>query len=98
MTLCTIVRGVTTDRLTVSVPSELGDSLRKIAASRGESVSSVVAKAIGEEVRRVALGEFLTRAASDVGPLPQALLDDADRLLDRVAAKVARSRKGRGAA
>jgi hypothetical protein len=88
---------MTTDRLTVSVPSELGESLRRIAASRRESVSSVVAKAIADEVRQVALAEFLTHAKKDVGPLPQALLDDADRVLDRAAAKVARPRKARRA-
>ena len=87
-----------TDRLTVTVPHELGQALRKIAAHRHESVSSVVAEAIAHEVRSEALGGFLDETKKVVGPLPDALLRDADQILDRAAAKGTNERRTGGSA
>jgi predicted DNA-binding protein/predicted nucleic acid-binding protein len=47
------------DRLSVTVPAELGAKLRALAESRGEAVSTIVTEAIEQQIRRAALRELL---------------------------------------
>lgn len=78
---------MTTDRLTVTVPSELAEAVRKIATRRHESVSAVVAEAIAHEVRNVALGDYLEHIVREAGPVSRPMLDEADEVFDRAAGK-----------
>lgn len=57
------------DRLSVTVPSELGSALRALAQARGATVSTVVADAIAHQVRMAALDVALEEADRRFGPL-----------------------------
>lgn len=57
------------DRLSVTVPSELGAALRALAEARGATVSTVVADAIAHEVRMAALDLALTEADKRFGSI-----------------------------
>ncbi len=50
------------DRLSVTVPSELGAALRSLAEQRGETVSMIVTEAISHRVRLAALDLALAEA------------------------------------
>jgi predicted transcriptional regulator len=58
------------DRLSVTVPSELGAALRALAEQRGETVSTIVAEAIAHRVRLAALDLALAEADRTFGPVP----------------------------
>jgi predicted transcriptional regulator len=60
------------DRLSVTVPSELGAALRALAAARGATVSTVVTDAIAHQVRLAALDLALADAAQRFGPIDEA--------------------------
>ncbi len=66
------------DRLSVTVPSELGEALRALAASRGETVSTVVTDAIAQQLRLVALDLALAEADVRFGKLPAKLIAAAE--------------------
>ena len=66
------------DRLSVTVPSELGAQLRALAAQRGETVSQLVTDAIAHEVRMAALDVALAEAERRFGPIPDEALRAAD--------------------
>ena len=66
------------DRLSVTVPSELGVALRGLAKARGQTVSTVVADAIAHEVRLAALDIALAEAARRHGPIPEELVARAE--------------------
>lgn len=57
------------DRLSVTVPSELGAALRALAEARGATVSTVVADAIAHQVRMAALDLALDEADRRFGPI-----------------------------
>lgn len=57
------------DRLSVTVPSELGAALRALAERRGETVSTVVADAIAHQVRLEALDVALADADRKFGAI-----------------------------
>jgi len=57
------------DRLSVTVPSELGAALRALAEARGATVSTVVAEAIAHQVRLAALDLALAEADRRFGPV-----------------------------
>lgn len=78
------------DRLSVTVPAELGAALRALADRRGETVSMVVAEAIAREVRGAALDRALAEADKRFGPVPDELVDEAEVDL----ARAAKARKG----
>lgn len=63
---------VNVDRLSVTIPADLGEELRRVAQARGEPVSAVVAEAIVRELRLTALNEALRQADSEFGPVPEA--------------------------
>lgn len=57
------------DRLSVTVPSELGAALRALAERRGETVSTIVTDAIAHQVRLAALDIALADADRRFGPI-----------------------------
>lgn len=66
------------DRLSVTVPSELGEALRALAEHRGANVSTVVTEAIAREVRLAALDGALEEADRRFGPLSEDLVARAE--------------------
>jgi len=66
------------DRLSVTVPSELGEALRALAEARGANVSAVVTEAIAREVRLAALDSALEEADRLFGPLSEDLVARAE--------------------
>jgi hypothetical protein len=83
------------DRLSVTVPSELGSELRALAKARGGNVSSVVAEAIAREVRLAALDRALGAADERFGPLDDDLLARAEFDLAKAAKLRKRARRQR---
>lgn len=71
------------DRLSVTVPSDLGVALRALADARGTTVSTVVAQAIGHELRLAALDRALADADSRFGTLAEDLILEAEAELSR---------------
>jgi predicted transcriptional regulator len=59
------------DRLSVTVPAELGAALRALAEERGETVSTIVAEAIAHQVRLAALDGALADFEKRFGPLDE---------------------------
>lgn len=76
------------DRLSVTVPSELGAAMRTIARSRGETVSTYVADAIAQRLRSAALGEALAAADRRFGALPVEEIDKVETELRRAMKKL----------
>ena len=83
------------DRLSVTVPSELGSALRALAKARGGNVSSIVTDAIAREVRLAALDRALAAADDHFGPLDEAVIARAEVELTRGAKRRKRARKPR---
>ncbi len=69
------------DRLSVTVPSELGAALRALAESRGETVSTVVTEAIAHQVRLAALDLVLAEADRRFGAISEAAIAKAEAAL-----------------
>ncbi len=63
--------GMAVDRLSVTVPSELGAALRALAEERKTTVSEVVAEAIQHQIRMAALDRVLADADRRFGPVPE---------------------------
>jgi len=82
------------DRLSVTVPSELGRELRKLAKTRGTTVSHVVTDAVAHQVRLAALDAALEEADRRFGPLPA---DAVGRAEAELVAAVKRPRARRAA-
>lgn len=82
------------DRLSVTVPAELGAALRDLAEKRGETVSTVVAAAIAREVRGAALDRALAEADRRFGAVPSDLVDEAERELAAAVGTGKRRRRG----
>jgi post-segregation antitoxin (ccd killing protein) len=80
------------DRLSVTVPSELGAALRALAKARGANVSTVVAEAIAHQVRMAALDLALEEADRRFGPLDEARLAEVEAKLIKTAKRGARRR------
>ncbi len=66
------------DRLSVTVPSELGEALRALAARRNTTVSDVVSEAIAHQIRLANLDLALAEADRRFGPVSPALLAEAE--------------------
>lgn len=63
--------GMNVDRLSITVPAELGAELRRVAELRGEPVSNLVADAIARQLRLIALDVALRQADEQFGPVPE---------------------------
>jgi hypothetical protein len=66
------------DRLSVTVPSDLGSALRALAKARRANVSTDVAEAIAREVRLAALDRALAAADDRFGALDADLVARAE--------------------
>lgn len=75
------------DRLSVTVPSELGAALRALARQRRQPVSTIVTEAIAQQIRLAALDVALAEADRRFAPIPEDLVAEAEREL--VAARLA---------
>jgi hypothetical protein len=82
------------DRLSVTVPAELGSVLRALARARRATVSTVVTEAIAREVRLAALDGALAEADRRFGPLPDDLVTRATAELADLARPRRRRRAG----
>lgn len=69
------------DRLSVTVPSQLGRALRKLAKARGTTVSNVVTEAVAQQIRLAALDLALEDADRRFGPVPTEAVDEAEQEL-----------------
>lgn len=83
------------DRLSVTVPSELGAALRALAESRGETVSNVVTEAIAHQVRMAALDVYLADAEKRFGPVPDTLIAEAEAELVAASRRPRRRKRAR---
>ena len=84
------------DRLSVTVPSELGAALRALAEARGATVSTVVTDAIAHQVRMAALDLALAEADRRFGAIDDAAVVKAKADLIKAAQRGARQRSKRG--
>ncbi len=73
------------DRLSVTVPSELGAALRSLADARGSTVSNVVTDAIAHVIRLAALDRALAEADAEFGVLSDEQVREAEAVLSRAA-------------
>lgn len=87
------------DRITVTLPVELGRELRQLASALDVPVSSLVVRAVESQLRQQALGAALKSARRRVGPIdPEiaaevgAAFDTASRATPRRAAPAKRTR------
>lgn len=80
------------DRLSVTVPANLGAALRKLARQRRETVSQIVNEAIAHRLRMAALDEYLAETERQFGPLPAELIAETEAEL-RVKQPARRTRR-----
>jgi predicted transcriptional regulator len=85
------------DRLSVTVPSELGAALRALAEARGTTVSTVVSDAIAHQVRMAALDLALDEANRRFGPIEDAQVAAAEAELVKAAKRGPKRRHKRTA-
>ena len=85
--------GMGVDRLSVTVPSNIGAALRALADARRTTVSTIVADAIGHELRLAALDLALAQADSRFGAVPEHLLGQAEAELSRNAKRAKAKRR-----
>ncbi len=88
-------RGVLVDRLSVTVPAELGAALRALAELRGETVSTIVSDAIAHQVRLSAMDLALAKANRKHGTLAPSLVAAAEAELSASALRKRRARRAR---
>lgn len=69
------------DRLSVAMPPELGDAVRKAAARAGISVSRWLTIAASDHLRNELLGAALDAWEAEAGPFTDVELDRAAQLL-----------------
>jgi len=84
------------DRLSVTVPSELGAALRALAEERGTTVSTVVAQAISHEIRLAALDQALAEADRRFGAVAEDVVGRAQKDLTRNARTASTRARRRG--
>jgi hypothetical protein len=85
-----------TDKFSATVDAELLAELRARVGPRG--LSAFVGRALRHELDRVALRDLLDALAVEIGPPDDAMVADAERMLDEMAATTGRrSRRGSAA-
>jgi hypothetical protein len=88
------------EKMSVSFDLALGEAIRSSAAGEGRSVSAWLAEAARDRIRLEALGDAVAAWEEEFGPLTDAEVAEADRLLNQPAnagTKKSRARR-RGAA
>ncbi len=86
------------DRLSVTVPTEMGAELRRVADLRGQPVSTFVAEAISHQLRLEALNETLREDDLEFGPVSEEGIADAMRMFDQAEALAAKKHSRKAAA
>ena len=86
------------DRLSVTVPAQIGAELRRVAGLRGQPVSTFVAEAISHQLRLEALNEALREADREFGQVSEQGVAEALGLFANAAALAAKKRSGKSAA
>ena len=86
---------MTVDRLSVTVPRELGAALRALDEARGTTISMIVVEAIAHHVRMAALDLALDEADRRSGPITETQLAEAEAELVEVASRGLRRRRRR---
>jgi post-segregation antitoxin (ccd killing protein) len=81
------------DRLSVTVPAELGSALRTAAETAGVSVSAFVSRAIAREMRSLALGAALEEFDRKFGPVATDIVAESEALLNRAERVTARKKR-----
>lgn len=81
------------DRLSVTVPSEIGAALRALANQRGETVSAIITEAITHQVRLAALDKLLAESERRFGKLDESEVAAAEAELLAAAKKARRPRR-----
>jgi hypothetical protein len=69
------------DRMTVSLPPEVGKAVREAARREHVSVSSYVTSVLEERLRRLLLRQALDEWAAEDGPLTEEEIQEARRVL-----------------
>jgi len=69
------------EKMSVSFDLELGEAIRSAASSHKQSVSAWIAEAARDRLRLEALGQAVASWEEEFGPLSDAELEAADRLL-----------------
>jgi hypothetical protein len=69
------------EKMSVSFELELGEAIRAAASSANQSVSAWLAQAARDRLRLEALGQAVTSWERTFGPLSEAEIKAADRLL-----------------
>ena len=77
--------------MSASFDLELGEAIRASASGAGQSVSAWLAEAARDRLRLEALAAAMTAWEQEFGPLTEAEVADAERVLDRA---TKRRRKG----
>jgi hypothetical protein len=75
------------EKMSVSFDLELGEAIKASAINSDQSVSAWLAAAARDRLRLEALGEAVTAWEKKFGPLTDAEVADAERVLDRAAKK-----------
>lgn len=76
--VCVMVVGMTTvDRISVTMPPEVGAAVRAAADRHGVSVSAWLAEAAADRLRNDLLGAYLDTVEAEDGPFSDAELDAA---------------------
>jgi post-segregation antitoxin (ccd killing protein) len=83
------------DRLSVTVPSDLGTALRALAKARGANVSTIVTEAIAREVRAAALDRALAEANDRFGALDEKIVSRAEAELVQASKPATSRRRGK---
>ena len=83
------------DRLSVTVPSEIGAALRALAQARGATVSTVVTDAIAHQVRMAALDVVLAEADRRFGAIDEKQVAAAEAELLKATKRGTTCRPGR---
>jgi post-segregation antitoxin (ccd killing protein) len=79
--VCATLVRMSVDRLSVTVPAELGEAIREVAAQAGISVSSWMSEAAVRQLRHHKLGVALDAWQAENGTFTEAELDAAAAML-----------------
>ena len=86
------------EKMSVSFDLELGEAIRNSAEEGNQSVSAWLAEAARDRLRLEALGEAVSTWEEKFGPLTDAEVAEAERLLTKPGAGKKPARRRRGAA
>ena len=74
---------MTVDRISLTIPIELGVQAREAARARGESLSAWITQAVESRLRNQFLGDALTAYENEFGAFTAQEMEKADALMQR---------------